>query len=163
VNTEKTVREQLRFLLRGGNAHMRFDEAVDRFPLEQINTYPPGIPYTPWRLLEHIRIAQWDILEFIRNPHHVSPPWPEGYWPPETARAELQKWEQTIADFHADHRALEAIVADPDIDLFAPLPHAKDYTLLREILVVCDHNAYHLGEFALLRQVLNAWTVDRSS
>lgn len=154
------VRDQLLFLLRGGNAHMGLDQAIGEFPLELINTRPTNIPYTPWRLLEHMRIAQWDILEFIRNPQYVSPPWPEGYWPLEDEIADQTQWEKTIRDFQADRQALEAIVADPAVDPLAPLPHAQDYTLLREILTLADHNAYHMGEFGLLRQVLNAWTND---
>jgi hypothetical protein len=151
------VREQLLALLRGGNAHMPFDEAIAKFPLAHINDYPPHVPYTPWHLLEHLRIAQWDILEFIRNPAHISPPWPEGHWPPRDARADADMWARTIAAFQADLHALQELVADPATDLYAPLPHAQDYTILREILVVADHNAYHVGEFAILRQVMETW------
>jgi DinB family protein len=157
MRLDDVVREQLLALLRGGNAHMPFEEAVAGFPLERINDPPPNVPYTPWHLLEHLRIAQWDILEFIRNPAHVSPPWPEGYWSPPSARAHAQTWADTIAAFQADLRALEELVADPTTDLAAPLPHAPDYTVLREILVVTDHNAYHIGEFAILRQVMGTW------
>lgn len=157
MDPDKLVREQLLFLLGGGNAHMSFDQAVAEFPLEYINSPPPNVPYTPWHLLEHMRIAQWDILEFIRNPAYISPEWPEGYWPPQDELADEIRWEQTLRDFRADLRALQEMVEDPDIDLFAPLPHAQDYTVLREILVVADHNAYHIGEFAILRQVMETW------
>jgi hypothetical protein len=154
---DQIVREQLLALLRGGNAHQGFERAVADFPLEKINSRPPGLPYAPWRLLEHMRIAQWDILEFIRDPGHESPSWPEGYWPPEGQAADEARWRQTIQALMADSLALQEIVADPDSDLYAPLPHGEEYTILREILVVSDHNAYHLGEFGLLREALGAW------
>ena len=157
MNTDKVLREQLLALLRGGNAHLGFDDAVADFPLEHINTKPPNVSYTPWHLLEHIRIAQWDILEFIRNPDHVSPGWPEGYWPSPEEQADKARWEQTIAEFRADMKAIEGLVTDPHTDFFTPLPHAPGYTIFREILLVADHNAYHIGEFAILRQVMDTW------
>jgi hypothetical protein len=155
--TNDVLRQQLLALLRGGNAHMSFDQAVANFPLEHINRRPPNATYTPWHLLEHVRIAQWDILEFVRDPDHVSPGWPEGYWPAADAEADRAQWQKTIADFRADLKALNDLVADPGTDLTAPLPHAPGYTVLREILVVADHNAYHIGEFAILRQVMDTW------
>jgi hypothetical protein len=124
-----------------------------------INSLPPKVSYTPWHLLEHIRIAQWDILEFTRDPNHVSPQWPEGYWPQPDEQADEVKWEKTIRVFRADLRALQDMVEDSSTDLYAPLRHAKDYTVLREILLVADHNAYHIGEFAVLRQVMDTWSV----
>lgn len=151
------LREQLLALLRGGNAHLPFEEAVADFPMGAINTRPPNVPYTPWHLLEHLRLTQWDIVEFIRNPKHISPEWPKGYWPAPSARTDPPGWEKTIADYCADKDALEKMVADPHTDLLAPLPHAPGYTILREILVVSDHNAYHIGEFAILRQVMGTW------
>ena len=154
MSADQVVREQLLFLLRGGNAHMTFDQAVADFPMDRINSQPPNVSYTPWHLLEHIRIAQWDILEFTRNPNHVSPQWPEGYWPPPDERPDEVKWQTTISNFRADLRALQDMVEDPSTDLYASLRHAKDYTALREILLVADHNAYHIGEFAVLRQVM---------
>ena len=154
---DEVVREQLLALLRGGNAHMTFEEAIKGFPLAHINDYPPNVPYTPWHLLEHLRIAQWDILEFVRNPAHVSPPWPEGHWPAPDARADGEMWAGTIAAFQADMQAIQALVADPATDLYAPLTHAPDYNIFREILLVADHNAYHIGEFAILRQVVQTW------
>lgn len=157
MNTDQVVREQLLFLLRGGNAHMSFDDAVADFPLEYINSRPPNVSYTPWHLLEHIRIAQWDILEFIRDPNHVSPRWPEGYWPGRDEQTDEIKWEKTVNDIRADLRALQELVEDPGTELFAPIPHAEGYTVLREILLVADHNAYHIGELAVLRQVMGLW------
>jgi hypothetical protein len=136
---------------------MGFDQAVADFPLEQINTQPPGLPYTPWRLLEHIRIAQRDILDFIRDTAYVSPEWPEGYWPPQSEEADEERWRRTIEQFMADRRELEKIVKDPDTDLSASMPQGQKYNVLREILVAADHNAYHIGEFALMREAMGAW------
>jgi hypothetical protein len=136
---------------------MTFDEAVARFPIASINQRPPHVIYTPWHLLEHLRLAQWDILEFIQNPHHVSPEWPDGYWPARDEETDEEGWKQTINQFQADLAALADIVADPGTDLYADLPHAPGYNILREILVVADHNAYHIGEFAILRQVMGTW------
>jgi len=159
VDADRVVREQLLFLLLGGNAHMTFDQAVADFPMERINSLPPKVSYTPWHLLEHIRIAQWDILEFTRDPNHVSPQWPEGYWPQPDEQADEVKWEKTNNDFRADLRALQDMVEDSGTDLYVPLGHATGYTVLREIMLVADHNAYHIGEFAVLRQVMDAWGV----
>lgn len=157
MTADAVMREQLLALLRGGNAHIGFDQAVAEFPMAHINTKPPNVPYTPWHLIEHIRIAQWDILEFIRNPHHVSPNWPEGYWPPSDEEADAARWETSIRDFRADLEAVQYLVSDPGTDLLATIPHAEGYTIFREILLVADHNAYHLGEFAILRQVMDTW------
>ena len=157
MNNNQVMREQLLALLRGGNAHLTFEQAVADFPIAGINRRPPNVPYTPWHLLEHIRIAQWDILEFVRNPNHVSPDWPKEYWPNPDEQADETRWQQTLAAFRADLRAIQDIVANPQTDLFAPIPHAKNYTIFREALLVADHNAYHIGEFAILRQVMDTW------
>ena len=157
MESDALLREQLRTLLQGGHAHMTFDEAVADFPREHINAKPPHVPYTPWHLLEHLRIAQWDILEFIRNPQHVSPRWPEGYWPAEDRQADETAWEQTLASFRADLQALQQLATVPAVDLYAPIPHGSGQSVLREILLVADHNAFHLGEFGILRQVMQTW------
>lgn len=153
----EVLREELVTLLRGGHAHMPFDEAVAGFPAGAMNETAPHVAYTPWELLEHIRIAQWDILAFIQDPDHVSPEWPEGYWPAKGQRATEEAWAETVRRYRSDRQALIALVEDPDTDLTAPLPHAPDYTLAREILTVTDHGGYHLGEFALMRQVMDNW------
>ncbi len=158
MDPDKVVRDQLLSFLRGGNAHLTFDKAVADFPPDHINVQPPNVSYTPWHLLEHIRIAQWDILEFIRDPDHVSPRWPQGYWPPPGEQADEAKWGKTITDFHADLQALQDMVQDPATDLYAPIPHAGEYTVLREILLAADHNAYHIGEFGVFRQVMDTWS-----
>lgn len=161
MNAETVLREQLLALLRSENAHMGFDEAVANFPLAEINRTPPNVPYTPWHLLEHLRITQWDILEFVRDPAHVSPPWPSGYWPALDERADEARWQQTLDQFRADLADVEALAANPQTDLFGPIPHAPTYTIFREILLVADHNAYHVGEFAILRQVMGTWPARR--
>src|SRR5262249_33499122 len=118
---------------------------------------PPGVPHTPWRLLEHMRIAQWDILEFTRDPHHVSPAWPEGYWPASDAPPHDGAWDRCVAAFRPHLRAREDVVGDPATDLLAPLPHGQGQTPLREALLVADHNAYHLGQLVVVRRLLGAW------
>ena len=157
MTLDTQLREQLHSLLTGGNAHITFKQAVADFPLEYMNTKPPHVSYTPWHLLEHLRRAQRDILEFIINPEHVSPPWPEGYWPAPNEQADKAAWEKTIASFRADLHALDMLVMDPETDLATPIPYGTGQTVLREILVVADHNAYHIGEFAVLRQVMQTW------
>ena len=161
MNTDMVQREQLRALLHNGNAHMSFADAVAQFPDEYMNVMPPNVSYTPWHLLEHLRITQWDILEFIRNPRHVSPDWPSGYWPAPNAVADDAIWNRTCLAFQSDLHALEQIVADPHTDLYTPFAHGTGQTIFREILLVADHNAYHIGEFAILRQVMGTWR-DRS-
>ena len=154
---DKVLRDQLLALLRGGNAHLTFDDAVADFPMAYINVKPPQVSYTPWHLLEHLRLAQWDILEFIRNPNHESPPWPEGYWPSPDEQTDEAGWQNTLNQFRTDLKAVEVLVTNPNTNFFTPIPHAPDYTIFREILLVADHNAYHIGEFAILRQVMGTW------
>ncbi len=157
MEMDTVLRDQLLHLLRGGNAHLSFDDAVTDFPMDAINTRPPNVPYTPWHLLEHLRITQWDILDFIRNPHYQEITWPDDYWPAPDAEADAAAWKQTLAAFRADLKAIEAIASDPQTDLAATIPHGDSQTILREILLVADHNAYHIGEFAILRQVMGTW------
>ncbi len=154
MNREQALREHLLYLLRGGGAHIDFETLIADFPVHAINRKVVGVPYTPWQVLEHLRIAQWDILEFSRNAAHVSPEWPAGYWPAPDTEADEAAWQQSIAAFRADLIALTQLVADPTTDLFAPLAHGDGQTVLREALLVADHNAYHLGVFATLKRLL---------
>ena len=154
VNTDKIIREQLYALLSGGNAHMGFADAVSGFPLKEINRRLPNASYTVWQLLEHMRIAQWDILEFVRNPDHVSPDFPAGYWPRPDEVATAAQWKRTIKEFGAGLEALGDLVKNPETDFFNPIPHAKGYTVLREVLLAADHNAYHIAEIVTIRRVL---------
>lgn len=151
------MREHVLNLLAGRGAHMTFDEAVANFPPEAINERPPNVPYTFWHLIEHLRICQWDILEFVRDPEYVSPEWPEGVWPAPGAETDWAGWNHSLEQFRNDLEEVKAFVADESIDLLAELPHAPGYTYLREALLVADHNAYHVGELAILRQVMDLW------
>jgi hypothetical protein len=151
------LREHLLYLLKGGGAHLSFDQAIAGLPAELRGAKPPGVPHSPWRVLEHLRIAQWDILEFTRNPRHVSPPWPEGYWPSGDAPPDDGAWDRSVAAFRADLRAMQDLVADPATDLFMPLVLGEGKTALREALLIADHNAYHLGQLVMVRRILGAW------
>jgi len=157
MDTASELRRQLAEGLRGEGVHMSFDEAVADFPDWAINARAPKVTYTPWHLLEHLRITQWDILEYVRDRAHVSPAWPIGYWPDPAAEATRDEFEATIAGFRADLAALEAIALEPAVDLVAPIPHAPRHTILRELRLLLNHNSYHLGEFAVLRQVMGSW------
>jgi hypothetical protein len=161
MKADELVREELLALLEGGNAHMDFAEVVADFPLRHINSKPPNTPYSFWHFVEHIRITQWDILEFIRNPDHVSPSYPEGYRPRPEAKTDAEGWRRSVAGVLADLEALQEIVRDPKTDLFAPLPHAPGYTVFREIVLAADHNAYEVGELAIMRQVMGLWPPGR--
>ena len=152
---DKALRDELLGLLQGGNAHMSFDAAVSGFPMEEIDRQVPNGTYRVWHLLEHMRIAQWDILEFVRDPNHVSPPFPDGYWPKPNESATPAKWNKIVKGFQSDLKAVVELVRDPKTDLYGPIPHAKGYTVIREMLLVADHNAYHVGEFVSIRRVLN--------
>ena len=151
---DRALREHVLYLLRGGGAHIKFEDALEGFPPEFFNARAEGVPYTPWQLLEHMRIAQWDILEFSRSAAHVSPKWPEGYWPEESLAADEDDWRRSVEGFQTDLRAMEALVEDPANDLYAAIPHGTGQTLLREALLVADHNAYHLGALVTLRRTL---------
>src|SRR5919202_1981270 len=140
VDRDRSLREHLLYLLRGGGAHVKFDEVVDDFPSELVNARAPGVPYTPWHLLEHMRIAQWDILEFSRDASHVSPKWPEGYWPDKDKEATEEDWRRSVESFRADLGEMGALVGDPSTDLYARIPHGDGQTILREALLVADHN-----------------------
>jgi hypothetical protein len=155
------LRAQLLRLLDGRDAHMTFEEAVADFPEEAINRHPPNVPYTPWHIVEHLRITQWDILEYVRDAQHVSPDWPIGYWPDPAATATEVQFQDSVAAFLADRAALRALAADRKVDLLEPIPHTPGHSVLREVRICADHNAYHVGEFAILRQVMGTWPSHR--
>jgi DinB superfamily len=155
------LREQLLALIDGLDARMPFEAAVADFPEEAINTFPPNVPYTPWHLLEHLRMTQWDFLDYIRNRAYLAPDWPEEYWPTHDATATPERFAATIDGFRSDSAALHELVADPASDLLAVIPNTPGHTILREVRVVGDHNAYHIGEFAILRQVMGTWRSGR--
>ena len=161
MSHDRALRDHLLYLLRDGGAHLDFDAAVADLPPNLRGAKPSGLPHTPWRLVEHMRIAQWDILEFSRNPKHVSPSFPDGYWPKGDAPPDDAAWERSVTLFRADLKAMQDLVADPATDLFAQIPHGDGQTILREALLVADHNAYHLGQLVTLRRMLGAWPEDR--
>jgi hypothetical protein len=153
-----SLRDHVLYLLRGGGAHLDFDKAIAGLPPELRGKKPAGLPHTPWRLLEHMRIAQWDILEFTRNPQHVSPEFDAGYWPRGDAPPDADAWDRSVAAFRADLQSMHDLVANKTTDLFTPLPHGQGQTVLREALLIADHNAYHLGQFVVVRRLLGAWS-----
>lgn len=155
--SDELLRQHLVDLLAGGNAHVDFDRAVAHFPVELRGRRPEGAEHSAWELLEHMRIAQWDILEFSRNPNHQSPEFPAGYWPAAPAPSDEKAWDQSVAAFRKDLRAFCSLVTDQTTDLFARIPHGDGQTILREALVAADHNAYHLGQLVLVRRLLGAW------
>ena len=157
MSEPEALRKHLLDLLQGANAHVNFDSVVSGFPVERAGAKPRGAPHTGWQLLEHMRIAQWDILEFSRDPKHVSPEWPDGYWPKAESPPSKTAWSKSARAFRADLKAMAELVADPANDLLAPFPHGQGQTLLREALLVADHNAYHAGQFVLLRRLLGVW------
>jgi len=158
---QQLLRAQVVALLQGGQAHMGFAAAVADFPPALINARAPRVPYTFWHLVEHVRLAQADILDYLTNPAYHAPTWPQDYWPPREAQATPDTWAASIAACQRDLDALVALVADPRTDLFAPVPSNSAHTVLREALLVADHNAYHTGELAILRQVAEAWSPAR--
>lgn len=160
-DSEKQLREKLVKLLDGGEAHMSFNDAVSDFPTKHINDFPPNVPYTFWHLIEHIRITQWDILEFITNPNYKYIKWPDEYWPKRDKKAKKSDWEKTIKVYNSDLKKLIKIVKDPKTNLYKKIPWGEGQNILREILLVCDHSAYHIGELGILRQVTSTWPKGR--
>ncbi len=156
-DAQHDLRQHVLYLLRGGGAHLGFDDVIADFPPHLRGQKVDGAPHTAWQLVEHLRMAQWDILEFTRNPSYESPEFPAGYWPKGAAPPDEKAWEQAVKSVGADLEAMQKLVEDPKNDLLARLPHGEGQTLLREALVLADHNAYHLGQLVLLRRLLGAW------
>jgi hypothetical protein len=148
------LRQHLVNLLTKAEAHVDLESSLKDFPRELRGKKPEGSPHTPWQLLEHIRIAQWDILEFSKDAKHKSPKWPDDYWPKTEAPSDDKAWDKSVKQVLADLNAMSDLVSDSKRDLFAPIPHGDGQTLLREALLVADHNAYHLGQLVLLRRIL---------
>ncbi|HUJ31736.1 MAG TPA: DinB family protein [Candidatus Acidoferrum sp.] len=154
---EQKLREHLRRVLSWGEGHVTWKAAVAGVPAKSRGVKPAGAPHSLWELLEHARLAQWDILEFSRDPKHVSPDFPDGYWPTTPAPPSDAAWEKSVKAFESDTEAMGRLVADPKTDLLAPIPHGSGRTILREALLAADHNAYHLGQFVLVRKMLGDW------
>lgn len=157
MNNDQTLRDHLNYLLEGKGAHASFDDAVKDFPAALRGKRPDGSPHSPWELLEHLRIAQWDILEYTRKPGHVSPEFPAGYWPPSPEPPNTAAWDESVAAFRDDLAGLQALVSDASKDVLAPLEHAPKATITGQVLLTADHNAYHLGQLLFLRRLLGAW------
>ena len=157
MTTTDALREQLVRLLDWKDAHATFDQAVAELPSKLYGVQPAGLPYSPWQLLEHLRITQHDILEFCVNPEYAELEWPADYWPREPAPPSVAEWRQSVAAFRRDRDALKQLARDPDVDLFAAVPQGTGQTYLREILLAADHAAYHVGELIVVRRLLGAW------
>jgi hypothetical protein len=154
---DKILREHLLYLLKGGGAHANFDKAIEGLPAALRGKRPEGAEHSPWEILEHMRIAQWDILEFSRDAEHTSPEWPAGYWPETQTPPDNTAWDKSIAAFRSDLKMMCELIDLPSADLYAPISHGKGQTILREALLIADHNAYHLGELLLVRRLLGCW------
>lgn len=152
-----SLRGHLVRLLDWQDAHATFDAAVQGIEPEHQGIRPPGLPHSAWELLEHLRITQRDILDFCRDPGYVEPKWPDDYWPSSAAPPSPDAWNQSASAFRDDRGVLKQLAADPAVDLFAAIPHGTGQTLLRELLLVADHNSYHVGQLVLVRRALGIW------
>ena len=155
--SDRALRQHLIYLLTDGGAHAKFNDAIAAISAKLRGQKPAGMSHSPWMLLEHMRIAQWDILEFSRNPKYKSPAWPESYWPPTEAPPNAAAWNESVKNFRKDLKSLERLIVSPKTDLFAKIPWGDGQTILREALLVADHNAYHLGQLVDVLRLLGAW------
>lgn len=156
-HTRESIVAELISLITKGNAHATFEEATANLTPEVWNQHVPDVPYTIWQLAEHVRIAQWDIVEFSLGEEHKSPEWPAGYWPAKTATVDEQQWQATLDQIQADRQRFIDLLHDEKTDLLAKIPHGDGQTILREAMLIGDHNAYHTGEIILVRRLLKAW------
>lgn len=157
ADRDASLRQHLLNLLNEQQAHAGFESAIKNFPVELRGRRPAGADHSPWELLEHLRIAQWDILDFSRNPQYKERPWPGGYWPATPAPPDEKAWDKSVRTFRKDLKAFCALISDPATDLYARIPHGDGQTILREALLIADHNAYHVGQLILVRKMLGAW------
>lgn len=157
ADRDSSLRQHLLDLLTGSNAHADFEAAIKGLPVELRGKRPKGADHSAWELVEHLRIAQWDILDFSRNPQYKERPWPSGYWPATPAPPDEKAWDKTVRAFRKDLKTFCALISDPETDLYAKIPHGNGQTILREALLIADHNAYHVGQLILVRQLLSAW------
>lgn len=154
---EKVLRDYLQGFLDWHEAHADFQAAFKNFPAKDRGKRPAGLPYSAWELLEHMRIATHDILEFSRDAKHKSPDWPSGYWPKKPEPPSLAAWDKSVKALEKHLQDMGKLVTDPQTDLLVPIPHGSGQTILREALLIADHNAYHLGQFILVRRLLGCW------
>ena len=157
MDQDKQLRQQLVKVMDWNEAHADFSAAVSDLPADLRGRVPDGLPYSAWQLLEHIRIALWDIFEFSRDARHKSPKWPEGYWPKAAAPSNEKAWDESVAAVREHLDAMRKLIMDPKHDLFAPIAHGSGQTLLRQAMLTADHNAYHIGQIVLVRKALGAW------
>ena len=160
-STDQSLRRHVIYLLSVGGAHVSFDKAVKAFPATLCGVRPAGLVHTPWMVLEHLRRTQWDILDFSINPDYREMKWPEDYWPTTESPADAEEWNASVEAFRRDLQAMQDLVADPKTDLFAPIPWGDGQTILREALLVADHNSHHVGQLIDLRRMLGAWPVKK--
>jgi hypothetical protein len=153
---EATVKALIE-LLEGGHAHTTFQAAVSDIPAKYRGVNPEGLPYSIWDLVVHIRIAQWDILEFSRNPRHHSPTWPEGYWPSDEMPPGEVDWQYNLKQIEKDKKEFISLLQDPANDLYKPFPHGDGQNLIREALLIADHTTYHVGQIIIVRRILGIW------
>ena len=152
------LRQHLIEVLTGGHAHATFEDAIKNLAPELRGKAPENFPHSAWMILEHLRLAQWDILEFSRDSKHVSPKWPEGYWPKSAAPANAAAWTKSVNQFRSDLKQMQELIHNPKTDLFAKIPWGDGQTILREALLVADHNAYHIAQLVDVRRLLGAWS-----
>jgi hypothetical protein len=154
---DASLRQHLLDLLTGSNAHADLEAAIKNLPEALRGERPEGAEHSPWELLEHLRIAQWDILDFSRNPQYKERPWPSGYWPATPAPPDDKAWDKSVRALRKDLKTFCALISDPETDLYAKIPHGSGQTILREALLIADHNAYHVGQLVLVRRLLGDW------
>jgi len=157
MNNDQSLRKHLLELLDGAYAHAPFDKVVSDFPVKLRGEVPTGLPHSAWMLLEHLRLSQWDILEFSRNPEYKELKWPDEYWPKSPVPPSEAAWDKSVKSFHDDLAAMKNLVNDPKTDLFAKIPWGDGQTILREAMLVADHNSHHLGQLIDVRRLLGAW------
>jgi DinB superfamily len=158
ASNDKALRDHVLYVLSGGGAHTTFEQAVKDFPENLRGKKVKRLPHSGWMLLEHIRIAQWDILEFSRNAKHESPDWPKGYWPESADPPSSEAWNKSVRQIRKDLKEMADLVANPETDLFAKISWGDGQTILREALLIADHNAYHVAQIVDLKRLLGAWT-----
>lgn len=157
MKEDTLIRKQLKSFLQDAKAHVNFQDAVRNFPEDKMNVLVPEIGYTAWQLLEHLRIAQEDILDFMLNPDYASRKWPDDYWPSPKEKADQTLWDTSVKGILEAQESLKKMLDDPATDLYRPMAHAEKYTMFREFILVIDHNAYHVGQIVLLRKLLGVW------
>jgi len=157
AKNNSALRDHVVYLLKEGGAHLGFEGAIKGLAVSMRGKKPKGAEHSPWEILEHLRLAQWDILEFSRDPNHKSPTWPDGYWPATQEPPNARAWTKSVLAFQADREAMCELVADESKDVVAQIPWGSGQTILREALLVADHNAYHLGELVVVRRLMGAW------